>query len=129
MFLIMLPTTHCIVPLMMNGRAARSQNEFLLRPHERHAFTSFLERFITVIKVLFPDILPLNSPVASLPGTFDGHCEWVGFPFLSRWTSPAWIINSNRLCSEKNKLLHLSMKMIEQKDDKHSRMHLSKLFT
>lgn len=97
----MLPTTHCIVPLMMNGRAARSQNEFLLRPHEHHAFTSFLERFITVIKVLFPDILPLNSPVASLPGTFDGHCEWVGFPFLSRWTSPAWIINSNRLCSEK----------------------------
>lgn len=101
MFLIMLPTTRYIVPLMMNGCAAPSQNEFLLRPHERHAFTSSPERFITVIKVLFLDVLPRNSPLASLPGTFDGHCEWVGFPFLSRWTSPAWIINSNRLCSEK----------------------------
>lgn len=128
MFLIMLPTTRYIVPLMMNGCAAPSQNEFLLRPHEHHAFTSSPERFIIVIKVLFPDVLPRNSPLASLPGTFDGHCKWVGFPFLSRWTSPAWIINSDRLCS-RNKLLHLSMKMIEQKDDKHSGVHLSKLFT
>lgn len=94
-------TTRCIVPLMMNGCAAPSQNELLLRPHERHHFTGSPARFITVIKVPFSDILLRNSLLAILPDTFGRLREWVAFLFLSRWTSPAWIINSNRLRTEK----------------------------
>lgn len=111
-FLIILSTTHCIVPLMMNDCGAGSQNEFLLRPHECNTFNTSPERFITVIKVLFSNILPQKvspcnhsrfstetKPAVVLLALEVGGSP--GFLFLSRWTSPAWIINSNRLRSEK----------------------------
>lgn len=85
MFLIILATTHCIAPLMMNDHSAGSQNGFSLRPHECHTFNTSPERFITVIKVLFSHILPQKSLLAISPDPqqkqkplwFCWHQKWV----------------------------------------------------
>lgn len=112
MSLIMLATTPRIVLLMINDHRGGSQNELLLRPHGCHTFNSSSERFITVIKVLFSHILPQKSLLAIIPDSQQKQSDavvpsalevggWTGFLFLSRWTSPAWIINFNRLHSRK----------------------------
>lgn len=97
---------------MMNGCCSGSQNEFLLRPHECNTFNTYPERFITVIKVLFSNI-PLQKVSQCNHSTFSTETKPAvvllalevggspGFLFLLRWTSPAWIIKSNRLHSEK----------------------------
>lgn len=66
-FLSYSPPHHYIVPLMMNDHGAGSQNEFLLRPHKYNTFNTSPERFITVIKVLFSNILPQRSLPAMIP--------------------------------------------------------------
>lgn len=63
-FLIILSTTHSIVRQMMNDPGAGNQNELSSRPHESHTLNTSLERFITVIKVLFSHILPQESLLA-----------------------------------------------------------------
>lgn len=97
---------------MINDHDAGSQNEPLLRPHKRNTFNTSPERFITIIKVLFSNIPPQRSLLAAIPDIQQkqrmaivllalGVGGLPGFLFLLRWTSPAWIINSNRLRSEK----------------------------
>lgn len=99
-----------IILLMMNDHGTGSQNEFLLRPHKRNTFNTSPERFITVIKVLFSNIPPQRSLLAMIPDIQQKQKMAIlalevgglpGFLFLLRWTSPAWIMNSNRLRSEK----------------------------
>lgn len=125
---------------MINELNVRRHNKFLLRPHKCNTFSFSPVRFITVIKVLFAHTLlrKVSPHVRSVSSVADqnqpdfcwclnaaGLLVFFFFPFLLRWSLAAWIINSQRLHT-KNKLLHLSMKMIEQRDDKCTAAHLSK---
>lgn len=113
--------------------------------HKCNAFSTSPERFITVIKVLFantlqrkvsPRVRTVSSTEDKSPPDFCRALErqrltsfcFFSFYFYRGGHRQTRIISSNRLRAG-NKLLHLSMKMIEQKDDKRRAAHLSKLFT
>lgn len=113
--------------------------------HKCNAFSTSPERFITVIKVLFANTLQrkVSPHVRTVSSTEDksqpDFCRalerrrltsfcFFSFCFYQGGHRQTRIISSNRLRAG-NKLLHLSMKMIEQKDDKRRAAHLSKLFT